>query len=191
MRMTTRVRFAIATILAGVGLLALARPAAARIVYTPTDITIGFNSSYYLDVNNDGVTDFTITTEDSFNPVTGAVESGSVSEMPASENAVLIGPLSEGDEIGPDQVFTGGTVGLESFNYYCNKSRHCYFVFSGPWDVHLHGKRYLGLSFQVNGETSYGWARLTLLDGGTDGVKLSGYAYESTPGMPINAGQTK
>jgi hypothetical protein len=32
---------------------------------------------------------------------------------------------------------------------------------------------------------------MSLLKGGVDGAKLSGYAYESTPGMPINAGQTK
>jgi hypothetical protein len=185
--MRTRIRITIATILAGVGLLAAAWPAEAQIVYTYTNITIRPNGSYNLDVNNDGVTDFTIAAEYS-----GLVY-GSVSETPASENAVLIGPLSEGDEIGPDQVFSGGTVDLESFILKCGKRKGapCHYEHSGPWDVHLKGKRYLGLSFQLNGETYYGWAQLTLLEGGVEGVKLSGYAYESTPGMPINAGQTQ
>ncbi len=188
-------RFAIATILA-IGLLALAWPAEAQIVYTPVNITIeprpGW-SSYNLDVNNDGVTDFTITIEE---VIVGPYLIGSVSETPASENAVLIGPLSEGDEIGPDQGFTGGTLGPESFVYGCSFGvighSGCGWRFSGPWDApHLKGNRYLGLSFQLNGETYYGWVQLRLPKGGADGVKLSGYAYESTPGMPINAGQKK
>jgi hypothetical protein len=188
-------RFAIATIVVGVGLLALALPAEAQIVYTPTNITIGCNSSYNLDVNNDGVTDFTITTEDVPSCFVPLLQSGSVSETAAPGNGALIGPLSEGDEIGPDQAFSEGTSGLESFSNHCNhhgKEYWCWYVYSGPWHVvKVKGKRYLGLSFQLNGETYYGWAQLTLLKGGVEGVKLSGYAYESTPGMPINAGQTK
>ncbi|MGA2980150.1 MAG: hypothetical protein ABSD76_11220 [Terriglobales bacterium] len=193
-------RFAIATILVGGVLLAVGWPAEAQIVYTPTNITIGLNSSYNLDVNNDGVTDFTITTEDiGYLQPPWLLLNGSVSETSASENGALIGPLSEGDEIGPDQVFSGGTVDLESFFLKCGKQKGatCHYAHSGPWDVHLKGKRYLGLSFQLNGETYYGWAQLTLLiptapwEGGVVGAKLSGYAYESTPGMPIDAGQTK
>ncbi len=190
--MRTRIRITIATILAGVGLLAVAWPAEAQIVYTPTNITIGCNSSYNLDVNNDGVTDFTITTEDG--SYCGLQLSGSVSETAAPGNGALIGPLSEGDEIGPDQAFSEGTSSLESFTQHCNHSKdpRCSYIYSGPWHVvKVKGKRYLGLSFQLNGETYYGWAQLTLLKGGVEGVKLSGYAYESTPGMPINAGQTK
>src|ERR1035438_5918307 len=58
-------RFAIATIVAGVVLLALARPVTAKIVYKSSSIKIGFcqvcvSSSYNLDLNDDGVTDFTI-----------------------------------------------------------------------------------------------------------------------------------
>jgi hypothetical protein len=60
-----------------------------------------------------------------------------------------------------------------------------------PWNVFVKGKRYLGLSLQLNGETYYGWVRLRLLKGGAEKAHLAGYAYESTPGMPINAGQTK
>ena len=51
---------------------------------------------------------------------------------------------------------------------------------------------YLGLMFQINGETHYGWALLSV-ENTKKGllVKLSGYAYETTPGTPINAGQTE
>jgi hypothetical protein len=46
---------------------------------------------------------------------------------------------------------------------------------------------YLGLRFQIDGQTFYGRAFLTV---GTDTATLTGYAYENTPGTPINAGQT-
>jgi hypothetical protein len=54
---------------------------------------------------------------------------------------------------------------------------------------------YLGLNFQVNGQTHYGWARLSvLLHCGRGGcsyvVTLTGYAYETIAGNPILAGQT-
>ena len=175
-----------------VGLLAMAWPVDAQIVYTRTNITIGPNASYNLDVNNDGVTDFTITSEVFWEgyPPEVCVAWGDVSEGPAAGNGALIGPLSEGDEIGPEQVFNSGGTILESFSWPKRKEPPCpHLVYSGPWHVVLKGKRYLGLMFQMNGETYYGWAQLTLLDGGVGGAKLSGYAYENTPGMPINAGQ--
>src|ERR1700734_1331616 len=41
-------------------LLALIQPSVAEIVYTPVNVKIGLNQTYDLDLNNDGVTDFTI-----------------------------------------------------------------------------------------------------------------------------------
>ena len=74
-------------------------------------------------------------------------------------------------------------------------SLHCPFESAkGPWlDVVNH---YLGVNFQVNGQTHYGWARLSVLlhcgrgGGCTFVVTLTGYAYETIPGKSINAGQT-
>jgi hypothetical protein len=57
--------------------------------------------------------------------------------------------------------------------------------------------RYLGLRFQVNGETHFGWARLTVsFKGGPPAQRsweahLTGYAYETVPGKTIRAGQIK
>jgi hypothetical protein len=53
--------------------------------------------------------------------------------------------------------------------------------------------RYLGLKFQINGETHYGWARLNVQVNTTKLTiysRLTGYAYETTPNTPIAAGQT-
>ena len=51
---------ALAASAAGVGMLALTTPAEARIMYTPTHHVIAEGGHYRLDVNHDGITDFTL-----------------------------------------------------------------------------------------------------------------------------------
>ena len=51
--------------------------------------------------------------------------------------------------------------------------------------------RYLGLKFQINGETHFGWARMSMKFSffqKSESV-LNGYAYETQPNTPITAGQ--
>jgi hypothetical protein len=52
--------YASAASAAGVGILALAQSAQAKIIYVPTQQTIPPRGSVALDLNNDGVTDFII-----------------------------------------------------------------------------------------------------------------------------------
>ncbi len=60
----------------------------------------------------------------------------------------------------------------------------------GPW--YNVTDRYLGVRFQRNGRTHYGWARLNVGDGKVGNyAKLTGYAYETIAGKSIKAGQTK
>jgi hypothetical protein len=53
--------------------------------------------------------------------------------------------------------------------------------------------RYLGLQFQINGQTHYGWARLSVrnFNAGEMEVGISSFAYETEPNTAIRAGQTK
>jgi hypothetical protein len=61
---------------------------------------------------------------------------------------------------------------------------------SGSW-VNVN-KRYLGLKLKISGKIHYGWARLNVKIQGSSIVgTLTGYAYETVPGKPIRAGQTK
>jgi hypothetical protein len=53
-------KYALAAGAAGVGALALAQPAGAKIVYTPAHIGIGLRK-VGIDLNHDGITDFNIT----------------------------------------------------------------------------------------------------------------------------------
>jgi len=63
--------------------------------------------------------------------------------------------------------------------------------YRGKW-IHVMN-RFLGLKFQINGETHFGWVRMTvkLLLSRPMQVLLSGYAYETQPSTPIVAGQTQ
>ena len=52
--------------------------------------------------------------------------------------------------------------------------------------------QYLGLKFEINGKTHYGWARLSVQAVYyTITATLTGYAYETIPNKPIIAGRTK
>lgn len=61
-----------------------------------------------------------------------------------------------------------------------------------PWRG-LNKAAYLGLKIVIEGKTHYGWARLSVQSPG-HGVEfskafLTGYAYETIPNKPINAGK--
>jgi hypothetical protein len=56
---------------------------------------------------------------------------------------------------------------------------------SGPWK-NAHDK-YVGVTFLIDGETHYGWARIRIK---ASKMLLTGYAYETAPNQPINTGQT-
>ena len=161
---------------AGVSLLA-AQPAEAEIVYTPAHIAIGPRSSIELDLNHDGVNDFLVSrwlygngshlTIDQQAPANGILAHGAA--LPAG---VRIGP--KGAFVAYASMASDVTISGESFS-------------DGPWKNATN--RYLGLKFSVNGETHYGWARLTVTAKGEIVATLTGYAYESVPNKPILAGE--
>jgi hypothetical protein len=175
-----------------VGSLVLARPAQGEVVYTPTNITIKTfhgrpKDVFSLDLNNDGVIDFTLTLQVGVIPcVLGGFGALSfVDEIPANRNGVegvLPSALKRGDSIGSSQTFYAGSRQLRRYDG-CNGGH-----VSGEFGA---AKAYLGLMLQSMGKTYYGWARLSVIADATEAsVTLTGYAYETTPGEPINAGQT-
>jgi hypothetical protein len=71
--------------------------------------------------------------------------------------------------------------GFDGFSF------HSYF---GPWtDVE---NRFLGVSLTVDGQTHYGWIRMSVDTHLVRKVRalITGYAYQSAPNTPIKAGQT-
>jgi hypothetical protein len=183
--------YALTASAAGVGVLALAQPSEARIVYTPAHVTIALHRSYKLDPNHDGIADFTILNTSYHNTSTWFYR---LYEKAAQGNAVeasishtfqqeLAKALNRGTRI-PDHAFSSKPALLATavFNPGGTFS-------DGNW-VNVSG-RYLGLRFKISGRTHYGWARLSVRVHGTSvtGI-LTGYAYETIPSKSIKAGQT-
>jgi hypothetical protein len=183
---------------AGVGMLAMAQPASAKIVYTSAHINLGF--PYPIDLNHDGIVDFEVFGTQQTNS-TCSGQWLSVRPPRHGQNAI-VGYVGAGNANFASALRLGARVGkARKFSRFFDlmaAESVCSFrtsqVFQGPWANGGKGvtNRYLGLKFFVNGEVHYGWARLNVNVSvrhhfGT----LTGYAYETIPGKPIIAGQTK
>jgi hypothetical protein len=181
--------YALASCAAGVSLLALAHPAEAEVVYTPAHVAIGYNNTFNLDLNHDGITDFTIR-EMISHTSSGVGNIISVASVPAGnglEGMVLFNyasALPRGAAINSRLSFIGRAGGLlAGFRTLAGSGRSV-----GHW-VNV-ANRFLGLKFVIGGQTHYGWARLNVhVDGFSVQAYLTGYAYETVPGKVIHTGQ--
>jgi hypothetical protein len=184
--------YALAANAAGVGLLALAQPAEAKIVYTRAHQPIDPNTKYQLDLNHDGITDFTIVDfhTSGFGALSIQAPSGNsvVGEKFFNHGASMVGAadLPAGAKVQGNKKFYPGTLLMAA-------SRMSSFggaSSSGLW-VHV-TNRYLGLRFAVQGKIHYGWARLNINCASFQCTGLlTGYAYESVPNKAIVTGKTK
>ncbi len=198
--------YALAASAAGVGVLAPAKPAEAKIVYTSAREQIVVNHPLLLDVNHDGKTDFTFSwinicqtrgynycggsllqvlerfDNRFYGPPAGVVPS-SKGKWPGWPAA-----LRAGVRVGvPGQRFGASSEMAEST--FVNEGERRYYF--GPWENNGKGvkNRYLGFKFLINGKYHYGWARITFRHP-VDAI-LTGYAYETVANKPIVTGQTK
>ena len=181
---------------AGVGMLALAPPAQAEVVYTPTKTVLN-NGLLAIDLDGDGTTNFTL--EDDFNG--GFFRSNrrlllqgdvGASVMNSQDFALALG---SGATIGSSRKFRAvnpSAIRMANVGYVCASSSACNTIEFGPWKQAQN--RYLGLKFVISGQVHYGWARLSVVShyqaGGKSTIRvlLTGYAYETTPGKAIVAG---
>jgi hypothetical protein len=182
--------YVLAASAAGVGVLALAQPSQASVVYTPANQRVGANGVYNLDLNHDETVDFLIQQWNYGN----WPSNNQLLADPAVGNGVLgkritASALMAGASIGPNQDFiAGGNNGEVMLSITHFTTGGTSFV-HGPWNNIRN--RYLGLKFQIDGETHYGWARLSVQRTAYHfTVLLTGYAYETLPNTAIKAGQT-
>ncbi|HTU42768.1 MAG TPA: hypothetical protein VMF10_13745 [Candidatus Aquilonibacter sp.] len=184
--------YALAASAAGVGLLALTKPAEGEVVYTPVHVTLSGvgRSTYTIDVNHDGITDYGFTLSNS--QFVGMLSVDAWANQLTTSNGVefkgsifLPVALNPGSPIGSHDRFFG-CIGCSTYQdlVFVARGRK-----AGYWaNV---SDRYLGLKFFVGSNTYYGWARLSVkVDGKTVTALLTGYAYEDMPNLPIRAGQT-
>jgi hypothetical protein len=187
--------YALAAGATGVGALALAQPAEARIVYTRTHQVTSPNQVLSIDLNHDGIKDFSIVTSyaDGSGHFTVGLKvyqyyAGHSNRIAGKGNAAA---FRAGTQIGPKRLFSYNNhqMAREQFNQ--GQRSH----FSGPWANTGNGVKnhYLGLKFIIGSQVHYGWARLTVTLGnhatlGDVQGTLTGYAYETIPDKPILAG---
>jgi hypothetical protein len=179
---------------AGVGMLALARSAEAKIVYTPANVRIVPNHTVRLDLNHDGKSDFTF--KNVLFTSTGATSfrSDRLSILPANANQIwgrktsrgydYASALVAGVKVGASGAFSAGPRSM-AFGMDQGGSHYC----EGKWNNVQ--KRYLGLKFMIHGKTHFGWARLnTNCNLYKVEAVLTVYAYETIPNKPIITGKT-
>jgi hypothetical protein len=186
--------YALAASAAGVSVLALAQPAEAKVLYTQAHQIIGQNGVYNLDLNHDGIVDFLIQELDngayaSSNALLADAALGNFVEGSKAGFRYLAAALPAGASIGPKQKFiTGGNNGeaMVSITHFTTGGTS---YVHGFWINVLN--RYLGLKFQIAGQSHYGWALLSVRRQQFHiTAVLTGYAYETTPNTAIKAGQT-
>jgi hypothetical protein len=193
--------YALAAGAAGVGMLAMAQPAAAKIIYTRAHINIGFDQAIPLDLNHDGIADFELG-EGYGDSSNGGISALGVYPAGQSPNAIVgyasdghrrayASALRPGARVGKGRAFSSRNGSMAVVRYFDYSHRA---TFKGPWANSGKGvkNRYLGLKFFVKGKIHYGWARLNVvISNGTPLGTLTGYAYETIPGKAIIAGATK
>jgi hypothetical protein len=187
--------YAMAASAAGVGVLALAEPAEARVVATPVNISIPENGGIIqFDINQDGTPDFGLSAN--IYEFAGAPPMGNFSSLlrvvpaqPGNEVWAVTSNKNEcaaavhaGARIGGAGRFRpGALIMLEAAGSYTRgRSSHC------PWNGA--NSPYLGLKFMIDGQVHYGWARVIAAVRSTT---LTGFAYETVPDKPITAGATR
>lgn len=195
-------------IAAGVGLLSMAQPAVSEVVVTHKSIPILpryiISTDVPLDINGDGITDFSFGFT-SFGPYSYKI--GNLSFVNETGNAAiakgealktpLVDALLRGAQIGPSDKFNGApnlliqqTYDVEHNNSYCNDHKAY-----GHWGGN-NPDRFVGIRFQINGQTHYGWVRLnvehsTVLKGCSEiSATITAYAYETVANRPITIGSS-
>ena len=212
--------YASAALAAGVSLLAIAKSAEAKIVYTPADVKIPVNGGPIpLDLNHDGVVDFVFSNvfyktgsqRQSINTVYVGTDGGNArntgnkfwgqGSMSAGER--FASALHAGFSVGSNKSHfltrTKGVMADVWVDYFqpipaapcISQTGGCVSGTAGQW---LYTRdRYLGLRFLINGQAHYGWARVVVNRPATGNVilaTLTGYAYETVPDKPIITGAT-
>jgi hypothetical protein len=179
----------------GLGVLALPQVGNAEVVFTPANQSINEHTrKLKIDFNHDGIPEAILSVQGYCNSGSGFRECfGSIFAIGLHGNQAMTsgGGFASAAEIGKVigqqdkfQDFPEMAKCRSEFDAFNQTSTH---TSKGPW---LNVKsRYLGFKFKIDGETHYGWARLT-----TQGfpcypsARLTGYAYETIANRPIVTG---
>ena len=186
--------YALAASAAGMGVLAWAQPAGARIVYTPTNVQLMNGQNIYVDLNHDGTNDFYFVGQQSQKTSSGFAFLAISPEPGTNRNAIwavesnghgCAVELPPGRRVGSGRPFQANSVGLFFRSWgWTGGTSHC------AWWKKL-GSHYVGLKFHIQGKIHYGWARVKVESYPHYAATLTGYAYETITNQAIITGKTK
>jgi hypothetical protein len=164
----------------------------AQIIYTDLIPNITAPGVYQLDLNNDGIPDFNISTINFSGGLCngywyGVQAYGFGSNMIAgfATNVNEAIPLNYGDVIGASTSW-GTQTALKSKYHNWSTFGSCV---SGDRGVWKQQEKYLGLKLVVNGQVYYGWVRIKIsVSASNASYIISDYGYDNTLNHSINAG---
>lgn len=198
--------YSLAAAAAGVGITALAQDATHQTIqYTPADISFAgglYDSTQppiQIDLNHDGTVDFTLSGQGSgyYNRSQHISYYRGLALLYGSNGGMQLGrALTKGMWIGPEEKFLGGG-GLFISSRFIHRNahtyghNHCVGPFRGTSASET--EKYVGVAFTIQGQTHYGWIRLEAACSGIGTVSgtITGYAYDTVAGAPIQAGQIR
>jgi hypothetical protein len=200
--------YALAASAAGVGALIAPSSADAKIVYTPTNVTI--SETYGLDLNHDGKTDFLLVKNGcSSLPACTYIAVCATFEIRVCDfhststtksNQLRVNPAGDAGALMPGVKVNNGRFRplgagiLMGMRRNLRTDTSSQSNWTGPWVDGGKGvkNRYLGLKFKINGKFHFGWARMTVTTANKRiAATLTGYAYETIPNKPLITGKTK
>jgi hypothetical protein len=173
--------YSLAAAAAGVSLLALTQPAQGEVVVTRKTIAISpFDIAAGIDLNHDGITDFRFYNYSDFGSASLRVVGGSV------VGTFYASALARRANVGPSAHFSSAQnpfVRIERGGLGDGG------MFVGNWGGNPKN-RYVGVRFLINGQTHYGWVRLTVNTSLETGITatITGYAYETVANKKITVG---
>lgn len=161
---------------AGVGVLAMAQPTEAKVVYTPANRSITSDSR--LDLNNDGIPDYAFHSNFNLCGTCGYFDALAIKFNKFMSDGL---PLDAGVSVGSDGKFRARA---DNMIQWCTCSGNP--STDGPW-LGIQNE-YMGFEFNIQGAAHFGWARFSVTDKGA--ITLTGYAYETVSLKPIVTGDT-
>ena len=168
------------------GILAISATAQGQIIYHDVnpDVTLTGNDSLMLDINNDGVIDFTLYQQ---HYVSGANVIDGEMITPKSNNKLLssgsyLRVLNNNDRISQNDTVWGSYGYFLAKGIYAGKP-----IQYGHWTGGITDK-FAGFKIKKSGSWYYGWARFDV-DSSAKSITIKDWAYNNYPNSQIKAGQ--
>ncbi len=195
--------YSLAASAAGVSVLALAQPAQSEVVITKKTVPIPPSTFVGISFTNSGINDFSFFLSATFSSVSTMLDGDNLSMRSLKNGKGVVGTHPSGAirpdvsapvrgaKIGPSANFVSSVVGdfgvtvERSFIPHGGGTKQ----FVGTWGGNPKN-RYVGVRFLINGETHYGWVRLTVTTSPDKFISatITAYAYETVANQPLQAG---